>query len=586
MLKFRMVLGVITVVMILALTQSGYAQLSISATGNPSTRETATNHTAETNTPTVDIGLTITGTVLSDAPITGGRLRITYPSAVTNGCIGSTPATSTSPVCATSPVTFPPGDEIRISLATGVFTGASVIAVNPVQGRVDITLPCGVLNGAGGIAALPGGGATTGTIILTGVRIDGAVITATPAQATLSNVAGGGGPNCGTSTSLAASNVILNTAAVDVITALSPGIGSVANGGMPSSVASSDITVLNGLDAGCTGDAAHADCGVATVYTNRNIPDKSATFTVTEGHSRAWFNASDTQFAGARGFVNDAGFKLTFNGLPAGVTLTLGVAAYTSGNPQLSRTAITTANNTTNVTFDANLSTSDTDRVTFRITDVSVSSSATLANGTVTLTAAMNPIGDALDTSGNGTAIPTATFPRFSDVQVGTATVLSIVPANTTLLIPFAVVAGAYDTGIALANTSADPFGSSTGGAVAQAGTVRVDLFPSTATGAGTSTNFTTSATKKAGSGIAADGTVAAGATWTVNLSELLPLAGATGPFTGYIFVQANFLYAHGAAYVYDGRGFTSSTPVLVMPPPAIAGRGGIGTGGTEVLAF
>jgi hypothetical protein len=175
-------------------------------------------------------------------------------------------------------------------------------------------------------------------------------------------------------------------------------------------------------------------------------------------------------------------------------------------------------------------------------------------------------------------------FPTFSSSPVTGPTVVTIVPANTTLLIPFAVAQGAFDTGLAIANTSADPFGAQ--GATPQAGNVQVNLFPSTATGAGTSVGFTTSATKLAGTGIAADGTVPAGATWTVNLSQLLPLAGQTGGFIGYIFVTANFLPAHGAAYVYNGTGFTSSTPMLVLPPPSTNGRSGNFANGAESLDF
>jgi len=67
----------------------------------------------------------------------------------------------------------------------------------------------------------------------------------------------------------------------------------------------------------------------------------------------------------------------------------------------------------------------------------------------------------------------------------------------------------------------------------------------------------------------------------------LLNLAGMTGPFSGYIFVQANFIPAHGVAYVYNGAGFTSATPVLVMPPPATNGRNGnFASSGAESLDF
>jgi hypothetical protein len=50
-------------------------------------------------------------------------------------------------------------------------------------------------------------------------------------------------------------------------------------------------------------------------------------------------------------------------------------------------------------------------------------------------------------------------YPRFQQADVGPATVATIVPAATTLLVPFAVRDLGFDTGITLANTLADPFG-------------------------------------------------------------------------------------------------------------------------------
>ena len=52
-------------------------------------------------------------------------------------------------------------------------------------------------------------------------------------------------------------------------------------------------------------------------------------------------------------------------------------------------------------------------------------------------------------------------YPRYTAVETGPTTVINIVQASTTLLVPYAVAEGAYDTGIALANTLADPFGAS-----------------------------------------------------------------------------------------------------------------------------
>jgi hypothetical protein len=51
-------------------------------------------------------------------------------------------------------------------------------------------------------------------------------------------------------------------------------------------------------------------------------------------------------------------------------------------------------------------------------------------------------------------------YPRFQQANVGPATVATIVPAATTLLVPFAVRDLGFNTGITLANTIADPFGS------------------------------------------------------------------------------------------------------------------------------
>jgi hypothetical protein len=354
----------------------------------------------------------------------------------------------------------------------------------------------------------------------------------------------------------------------------------------------------------------YVNCGVSTIFTNKTIQKTNGTFTVKEGFSYAWyhndasnFNGQDLTGGAAPNInTNDAAFQLTFNNVPTGVTLTLAIAAFTGTSngsaaanaPTFGSSAtatITTAQNTATVTWNGDLDPTSTDWVTFQITNIQISSSATLSPTSITVSAQMTPNQTTALNLAKGAGSTqlwgntNSQFPVFISAQVNGPTVVSIIPANTTLLIPFAVAQGAFDTGIAIANTSADPFGAQ--GATPQSGTVTMNLFPSTATGAGTSVSFTTSATKLAGSGIAADGTVPAGATWTVNLSQLLPLAGQTGGFIGYIFVTANFLPAHGAAYVYNGTGFTSSTPVLVLPPPSTNGRGGNNAAlGAEVLDF
>jgi hypothetical protein len=665
MLKMRMMFGLIAVVMVLALAQSGYSQLVISATSSPNPTADVVGFTEPTYNPNNGYsGVVITGTILSDAPFTGGRLRITYPSSITNACTVGTSSSSTG--CSQTfngPGVNVPGiapgvgfsissttgvvtngninTGVQLTLANGIFTGAAIASINGPAGTLDITMPCANSANLAALAVLWNGtGAThiqgaSGTLILTGVRIDAttaAGLPTGPAAAALSlntsstgipnsNVGVGGGttaPNiveCAGSTG-GGTNVQLNTTTMNVVSATAPGIGAVAIGGIPSSVSTPSSTNAVGSGVGtqtttwnsvnvCNNAGFNLSCGVATIYTNKNIPKGLATFTVKEGFNYAWYHNDASQFNGqdlspGGGLTtNDAAFQLIFNNVPTGVTLTLQVASFTGTNngtsaasaPGLSNSTITTANNTTVIKWNGDLSPTSTDWVTIQISNITVSNSATLSPGNITVSAQMWPTQPtALNlTNGNGQAVAwavggTAAFPIFAPSVVTGPSVVSIVPANTTLLIPFAVAQGAFDTGIALANTSADPFSGL--GATPQSGTVTVNLFPSTATGAGTSVNFTTSATKLAGTGIAADGTIPAGATWTVNLSQLLPLAGQTGGFIGYIFIQANFLPAHGAAYVYNGTGFTSSTPVLVLPPPSTNGRNGNFANGAESLDF
>jgi hypothetical protein len=526
MLKSKFMFGLVAMAMLLVLSQNGFAQLTVAVTGNAHPRETETNRTAETNDPSTGNAIIITGTALSDAPFTGGRLRIDFPTTITN---------STG---------FPAGDAIRIESATGLFAGATIESVDNVEGRVHISMPC----------RTPAAN-DTGTIILSGIRIDVQGITP-PVNASVSFQSGigiaGGGSVC-PGTSVTPSNVVLQTTSFESITDTDPGIASVAVG--------SRTGVTNN--------------GTATIFTNRNIADALASFVVTEGHTRAWYDS--LQFSGAGTvLLNDAGFRLTFNGIPSNVTLTIAVGSASSGTPALSRTSITSANNTSVLTWTTAVSYpgSSADQIQINVTAISISGSPTLTAGNITVTAAMNPVGGALtDTDPPG--VDTTALPRFSSVEVGPATIVNIIAANTTLLIPFAVRDGGFDTGLAIANTTADPFGgSANGGAVAQSGVIRVNAFPRAATGAGTPFTVTTSSTIRPGVGLSADGTLAAGSTWSVLLSELFTAAGQTAPFTGYLFITTDFLNAHGATFVSNFAGFTSATPTLIVPSPSITNRG------------
>jgi hypothetical protein len=205
------------------------------------------------------------------------------------------------------------------------------------------------------------------------------------------------------------------------------------------------------------------------------------------------------------------------------------------------------------------------------------STAAVTTPGTISVTATLAPIGVATNNDDSlhlGLPNTTNGYPTFIQLDVGPVTVVNIVAASTTLLIPLVEKVGPFDTGISIANTNTDPFGAGGGGATPTAGTLRFDFFPSTATGAGTACFLQTSATARPGVGIASDGTIPSGATYLALLSQLLPLSNcAAGDMFGYIFVTANFLNAHGQATISDFRTYSLATNVLVMPPPSTSPR-------------
>jgi len=102
---------------------------------------------------------------------------------------------------------------------------------------------------------------------------------------------------------------------------------------------------------------------------------------------------------------------------------------------------------------------------------------------------------------------------------------------TTSLLFPFVTNQLGFDTGLAISNTSSDPFG--TLGATAQAGTCSLNFYGS---GAPTPASVTTP-------------NVPTGTTYTQVLS------GVAAGFQGYVIAQCGFQYAHGFAFITNGVG-------------------------------
>jgi len=189
-------------------------------------------------------------------------------------------------------------------------------------------------------------------------------------------------------------------------------------------------------------------------------------------------------------------------------------------------------------------------------------------------------------TSGPATAgvsfAPTTTPPDFASEDSGTpvprfidtatqANRFSVNACRTNLLYPFVTNQAGYDTGLAIANTSQDPFGT-----ITQHGTCTLNFFNGSTTPPPPAA-FTTP-------------DVPAGSVYT-NLLSIV----ASG-FQGYIIAVCNFQYAHGYAFLLGGTPGSANQVAqgyIALIIPDVAGRGngaspfpGAGAGTGEQLGF
>jgi len=581
-LKSRLA-GLVTILMLFALAPSMFAQVQITIIPDVDNGDINTNNNAVAAAPgSTGSGVLVVGSLIAQSTLGTTVLRIAYPAPITSvpSNVGSSLYNCTLSGFSALNVNnanggafqcgptagVPSNDPIRILSASGVFATMNLQPLlNTTNQRVEIQLPA-----VGG-----SGNTSSGSFRLVGVRINGNGLT-------------------GAQTVTASLNTTVNNYLLG-----SPSTGTVINN-LSAGVASFAVGVAPGFST-IAGVSTNPAPGTATIFTNRNVARSQGSFILTEGCASCWRTATQNGNAGAAVTTSGAQstqIRLTFNNLPSGVTLTLSTPCGAPGGcgTASTNTALVASIGTTSISSTANtsvinfLGTSLTNAETLEIDySVTVTSTAAVTTaGTITATATMFPVSatpfDTVSTA-NGpggitlTGLPTEAngYPTFTDLEVGPVTVVNIVPANTTLLMPYALFLPPFDTGLAIANTTADPFGVGGGGATPASGTVTLNFFPTSATGAGTSFSLTTSSTVRPGAGLSSDGTLAAGATWTVLMSQLLTAAGQTGNFTGYVFISANFLDAHGTATISDFKTYSLTANVLVLPPPATTSR----TGGT-----
>jgi len=565
-LRSRLI-GLVTILVLFAtMAPSSFAQVQITIIPDVDNGDIQTSNNALGGAPGSNgSGVLVVGSLIASSPLSATVLRIAYPGPITSLPAGGSNCTvggfstlttggSSGTFACLPAVGVPSNDPIRIIGASGVFAGVAAVALNTTSQRIEVSLPST-------------GGATnssSGSFRLVGVRINANGLTgAQTVSASLNNNVNNyllGSPSTGT---------IINT--------LNPGIASIGIGLAPGNSTIGGVTSNPGA-------------GSATVFTNRNIARSQGAFIMTEGCASCWRTATQNGNAGAAVTPGQGTqIRLTFNNLPAGVTLSLTTSTGSaSSNSSLAAAVATSSITSTSNTAVINFTGTSTSQVETLEVDYTVTLSTTAAvttPGTITVTGTAFPIGTGIDTTANASAgingtgltgVPTEVggYPTFTDVEVGPVTVVNIVAASTTLLMPYAITLPPYDTGLAIANTTADPFGAGSGGATPASGTIVLNFYPTSATGgAGTPFSLTTSSTVRPGGGLSSDGTLAAGATWTVLLSQLLTAAGQTGNFTGYIFVQTNFLDAHGTATISDFKTYSLTSNVLVLAPPATSPR-------------
>ena len=147
--------------------------------------------------------------------------------------------------------------------------------------------------------------------------------------------------------------------------------------------------------------------------------------------------------------------------------------------------------------------------------------------------------------------------PRFIAAQPSTsANVFSIEKCACNILFPFVTVQAGFDTGIAIANTTADPSGGVPGvngfvGVAPQQGTVTFYYYGTSSAAGGAPPASQISAVVPAGQVLTYDlysggGSVGGGTTGSVANGLTNSAAG----FQGYVIAQSSFQYCHGFAFI------------------------------------
>jgi len=317
-----------------------------------------------------------------------------------------------------------------------------------------------------------------------------------------------------------------------------------------------DATTAGGLGQSTATAATYAGGGGRSLATVIEVGEASTSafhsvFTAANGGEGA--QTLYTAGAAVGGFTLDNGnaaistrIRLSFSNVPAGVTLLLPIGTVLSQGSTMAIQQITSETGTTASATDGLAGESGTTQlraVTLTAGAGSVVFQVTQTAGTTDDTTTLDKfhipvfiIAAANATTASSTAfsvsasfgpIASTSFPSFViGASTAAVTASTFSSCTTSLLFPFVTNQQGFDTGLAISNTSTDPFGTS--GATAQAGTCSLNFY---GTGAPTPASITTA---------------------NVVSGTVLPLvvSGVAAGFQGYVIAQCNFQYAHGFAFI------------------------------------
>jgi hypothetical protein len=162
--------------------------------------------------------------------------------------------------------------------------------------------------------------------------------------------------------------------------------------------------------------------------------------------------------------------------------------------------------------------------------------SPALGSGRINMSYAPAPGPPGTSPSSSYTSASSGPIPRFVDNSTA-STLITISTCSTDLLFPFVTNEAGFETGMSIANTTTDPFGTG-----AQNGSCYIQFYGDTAP----PTNTTTTA--PCTSAGACTGAINSGKVFANTLSTII----GSGSFQGYAIAVCNFQLAHGFAFISD----------------------------------